>query len=1043
VNFSPFNTPQAARHPIRRYVVVCYRDAWYRYRQVMMLCLLILFCPASVIFAQSPLSQSKTERLYKKGMELIDHANYGAARHEFTEFLAIAPPTDSRRGDAEYYVAFSALGLGHTDGEKLIEQFITNYPANVKSSTAYFDLANFFYNEKNYGKSSQYFKKVNFPALSSDQQNQGHFKWGYALFNQKKADEALEQFNFVKKQGTSYAPAASYYAGFLEYTKGQYDDALTDLKRAELSPSYASIVPYMIANVYYKQGKYDELIQYANSLKGKSDITNAKEIAMLTADAYYFKTDYKNAIDSYEKYLADNPDKAESSLLFRAGYANYALNQNAKAIDYLGKSAAGKDSISYYASYYLGILYLKQGDKPYAMNSFDYARKYLKDKKLIEEATFQFAKVAYDAGKPDLAISEFEKFLAAYPAGAHTTEVKELLAHAYINGNNYNKAIEYIESLSQRSTYIDQAYQKAAYLKGAELFNKEQYPEAVQNFEKSLEYPNDKNFVALASFWNGEAYSIGKKNDEAIANYNRVVSLGTSVDPEILLKTRYGLGYAYFNQQAYDKALFNFKEFVNKGNKSTPNYADGLIRLADCYYVSKQYSDALTYYTRANTIGSADNDYVLLQTGMIDGIQQKYGEARKQFASLIQGYPKSQYRDEAMFQAAQFEIEQGNYQAAVDGLTQLIREASGSKFQPYALMRRAASYFNLKQYDRTINDYAALIKQYPTHPAAQEALLPLQEALNIAGRSGEFEDYLAGFKKANPENQNLEGLEFETGKNLYFDQQYQKAINSLSAFATNYPQSPRVPEGNYYIAESYYRLKDFDKALPIYLQLNSDPAFTLGNRVVGRLAEIQFRKGAHAEAIVNFHKLEKLASNKKEQYNAWSGLMESFYLLAQYDSADVYAKTILDRGNVNAGAQNKASLYLGKTAMARGDFEGAKDEFLNTLNSAQDEYGAEAKYLLGLILYNQKQYKQSYETLVSLNNDFASYEDWVGKSYLLLSDDFVGMNDLFNAKQTLKSLIDRFPQQQVKDEAKRKLKVIEQSEADKQKEIEADTTETN
>lgn len=1003
----------------------------------------VMLFSISNLLAQNPLSQTKTERLYKKGMELIDHANYGAARHVFTDFLSIASPTDSRRGDAEYYIAFAALGLGHTDGEKLIDQFITNYPANIKSATAYYDLANFFYNEKNYSKASLYFKKVNFPALSSDQQNQAHFKWGYSFFNLKKADEALEQFNFVKKQGTSYAPAASYYAGFLEFTKGQYDEALTDLKRAELSPSYASIVPYLIANVYYKQGKYDDLIQYANTLKGKTNLTNAQEISMLTADAYYFKTDYKNAIVSYEKYLADNPDKAESSLLFRAGYANYSLNQNAKAIDYLSKSAAGKDSISYYASYYLGILYLKQGDKPYAMNSFDYARKYQKDRKLVEESTFQFAKVAYDAGKPDQAISEFEKFLVAYPSGLHATEVKELLAQAYINGNNYHKAIEYIESLPQRSQYIDQAYQKATYLKGAELFNKEDYAEAVKNFDKSLEYPNDKNYVALASFWNGESYSVGKKYEEAIVHYNRVVGLGSSVEPDVLLKTRYGLGYAYFNQKVYDKALFNFKEFVNKGSAGTPNYADGLIRLADCYYVSKQYSEALTYYARASAIGSPDNDYVLLQTGVIDGIQRKYAEARKQFTSLIQGYPKSQYRDEAMFQLAQFEIEQGNYQFAADGLTQLIREGTSSKFQPYALIRRAAAYFNLKLYDKTINDYAALIKQFPTHPAAQEALLPLQEALNIAGRSGEFEDYLAGFKKANPENKNIESLEFETGKNLYFDQQYQKAINSLTGFLAAYPQSARIQEGKYYVAESYYRLKDFDRALPIYTELNSDMTFTMGNRVVGRVAELQFKKGNYTDAVNNFHRLEGLAANKKEQYTAWSGLMESFYLLTQYDSADAYARIILEKGNVNAGAQNKASLYLGKTAMARGDNEAAKDEFLNTLNSAQDEYGAEAKYLLAQILYDQKEYKQCYETLVSLNNDFASYNDWVGKSYLLLSDNFVAMNNIFQAKQTLQSLIDNFPLQTVKEEAKRKMKLLEQAEAEKQKKIEADTTETN
>jgi TolA-binding protein len=614
-----------------------------------------------------------------------------------------------------------------------------------------------------------------------------------------------------------------------------------------------------------------------------------------------------------------------------------------------------------------------------------------------------------------------------------------LLAQAYINGNNFHKAIEYIEALPKRNQYIDQAYQKATYLKGAELFNRENYAEAVTYFDKSLQNPADPNYVALASFWRGEAYSIGNKYDEAVSSYQRVVSLGPSVDAETVLKTRYALGYANFNLQEYEKALFSFKEFVNKGNKDTPNYSDGLIRLADCYYVRKQYKDALTYYNQAIAIGSADNDYVLLQTGSINGIQRNYNDARKQFTTLIQSYPKSQYKDDAMFQRAQFDIEQGNYQAAVDGLTQLIREGNGSHFLPYAFMRRGASFFNLKLYDKTIADYTAVLKQFPTHPVAQEALLPLQEALNIAGRSGEFEAYLANHKKANPDNKGLEGLEYETGKNFYFNQQYEKAISSLAAYIVSYPQSSKIQDAKYYLAESHYRLKQYEKALSIYTDLSQDVAFAMGGKVIARLAELEFKLGKYANAISNFHRLEKIASTKKEQYNAWSGLMESFYLQAQYDSSDFYAKLILEKGSVNAGAQNKASLYLGKTALARGDYETAKDEFLNTLNTAQDEYGAEAKYSLGHIFYTQKEYKQCYETLISLNKDFASYTDWVGKSYLLLADNFLAQNDVFNARSTLQSLVDNFPLQLVKEEAKRRLKLIEQADVLKQKELEADT----
>ena len=114
------------------------------------------------------------------------------------------------------------------------------------------------------------------------------------------------------------------------------------------------------------------------------------------------------------------------------------------------------------------------------------------------------------------------------------------------------------------------------------------------------------------------------------------------------------------------------------------------------------------------------------------------------------------------------------------------------------------------------------------------------------------------------------------------------------------------------------------------------------NKVIARIGELQFKSGDFSSAVASYRRLAGLATNKKEQFAAWSGLMESYYLLAAYDSSKRYAQLILDKGNINPGAGNLAALYLGKNAMARGDYETAKDEFLHTLNTAQDEYGASA-----------------------------------------------------------------------------------------------------
>jgi TolA-binding protein len=435
-------------------------------------------------------------------------------------------------------------------------------------------------------------------------------------------------------------------------------------------------------------------------------------------------------------------------------------------------------------------------------------------------------------------------------------------------------------------------------------------------------------------------------------------------------------------------------------------------------------------------LNSPDADYAHLQQGIILVIQRKYSEAGNEF-DRVATYPGSRYAEDALFQRAQLDFEQSNYAPAVMRYSQLINSSKSFRLVPYALTRRAASYYNLKKFDQTANDYITVLDKYPAHPAAQDLLLPLQEALNLSNRSGEFERYLSQFKVANPDAKGIEVVEFETAKNLYFSQNYAGAIDHLSRYVAGYPESPRLSEAKYYQAESYYRLRDFPKALEFYKSVTADAAFTLLGKSVARVAELEFKGGRFEQAVTAFQRLNTLAGNKKEENTAWNGLMESYYLLAKYDSADIFARKLVEQGNINIGSQNKASLFLGKSAMARGDYETAKDEFLSTLNSARDEYGAEAKYSLAEIFYLNHEYKQSNETLIALNTDFVSYTDWVGKSFLLIADNYLANGEVFQSKATLKSLIANFPKQDVKDKAAEKLKAIEKDELLKKEKVDS------
>lgn len=993
--------------------------------------ILICFVVLGVASGQQPLSDSETSRLWQSAHELLEHRDYGGAYQAFTRYIDVSPE-GFQKADAAYYRAFCAVNLYHEDGEKSLEDFIARYPEYPKTATAYYELGSFFYNGKNYAKASECFAKAKFASLSEEQQHIGRFRWGYSLFNQRLLDKSLEQFNAIKAMGGTYGPAASYYAGFIENGSGDYENALKDLQRAETAPAYATVVPVLIMNVYNRQHKDDALIRYGKEALKRENVLEASTISLLTAEALFRKKQYEEALGLYEASFGEStPDRGVS---YRAGQAALALGKDEDALKYFkGAVTAAEDSLSAFASYHVGILYLKRQEKPLALNAFDLARKYSKDPRLSEECLYQAAKLNYELGRADISIQQFESLLKL-PQGSHALEAKELLSQAYVNANNYNKAIEYIEALPSRTPSVDRAYQKATYLKGTELFNKEEYALAVNSFARSLEYPIDKEIESDASFWTGEAYSIGRKYDEAIPFYERALHASLARAHEI----HYALGYAYFNTRNYSKALVQLREFSTKATPAVPNYADGMIRLGDCYYAEKSYADAVTTYRKAALLAPAEADYIHLQTGLCLAVQNRFDEAAREF-DAVKRTAGSRYAEDAMFQRAQLDFEQNRFGNAVTGYTQLISTGKSARLLPYAYVRRASANYNLKNYDATANDYITVLEKYPLHPAAQDLLLPLQEALNLAQRNSEFDKYLAAFKANNPDAKGIESVEFEAGKNSYFSQNYAAAITRLSRYRETYPESARLSEAGYYLAESYYRQKDLNKALEVYYQVDKDQTFSMLSKVVARIAEIEFKQGKYEKALPAFRRLDRIAANKKDQYTAWNGLMDTYYGLAMYDSSDVYARKIIEQGNVNANAQNKASLSLGKSAMARGDYETAKDEFLTTLNLAHDEYGAEAQYLLGEIFYLTKAHKQCYEALLNVNRDFGAYEAWVGKAYLLLADNFLAVGDTFQAKATLKSLIDNFPEETLKATAREKLKKIEEEER-KKATVKTDTT---
>ncbi|UYZ64119.1 tetratricopeptide repeat protein [Hymenobacter weizhouensis] len=990
--------------------------------------------PAAALAQQTQVF-TNDERHFQEGLELFDRGKYGAAQQAFQRYLDLtqrrhAELAPGRTIDAEYYTALTGLYLFRPDAEDRILGFASQNPAHPKAAQAYFELGKFYFDKKDYARAVSYLQKVGPDNLTDEQRAESEFKLGYAYFAQKEFDKAKLQFDRNKQGQHQYRYASAYYAGYLAYRAGDYKGARTDLAVAEQNDAYRPVVPAVMAQIYYKEGDYAGLIDYAaTALKQTPPPQSADEIQLLVGDAYYQQRDFAKAAEYFDKYAAGRK-KIDPEVQYKIGYANFKQGDFKGAIGSLKGVAARRDSLGQNAAYHLGLSYLKTNQKQLALNSFDAARKLSFDKNISENATVRYAQVSYELGNTQEVIAAVRDFPKRFPRSKNQAAVDDILSESFLNSSDYSQALAYLDNLEERSPRLNATYQRVAYLQAATLYNNNRYQEALPVLDKSLKHPQDDALRAAAQVLKGEIYSVGQQYQPAITAYTaaaRTARDGAAAATDFDQKARYGLGYAYYNTKQYDRARQQFQAWLQDpaAKPTDPNYYDVTLRLGDTYYIGKQYAQALEQYDKVIQANAADKDYAYYQKSVTLGLMGRREEASRTLATLLKTAPTSRYADDAVYQQAQLDYEAGAFQPAVEGFSKLIQNRPNSPLIPSALQKRGVAYQNLEQHAKAAEDFKRVLAEYPRTKAAQSAIYSLQESLSAQGKTEEFDQYLATFRQQNPDSKAAQSVEFEAAKSLYLAEKYQQAIPRLESYLKQYPDNALAVDGRYFLADSYLRTGRKADALPRLKAVVEEGKSEFVNRAVGRVADLEFENKNYAEAAKYYTRLREVSQNKREVANAGIGLMKSYFESGDYEGTRRVAQELQAQGGASLNATNLALLYLGKASYRAGNLDQAVAELITAASTAKDESGAEAQYLLAEALYQQKKFPEALDAAYKSNSDFANYDLWLGRAFLLIADVYTAQNEIFQARATLNSIIDnKFPVAEIVEAARQKLAAL-------------------
>ena len=998
--------------------------------------IIILLCSINaIVYGQKTTIYTHENASYNSALELYDKEKYSAAQEKFRIVLKNIDDKKSEIAvNSQYYHALCGLKLFNINAENLLIEFIYSYPESPKVKMAYFHLGRYKFRKKKYGEALYWFAKIDIYDLTDDELAEYHFKMGYSYFKEDELEKASKSFYEIKDADTKYTSPARYYYAHIAYLQKKYESALQTFLSLSDDEKFSPIVPYYITQIYYLQKKYDELIAYAPALLEKAIPKRAAEISRLLGEAYYNTEKFNKAIPYLKRYHKEKPYDANRSDKYQLGYAYYKSDSCDLAIKWFKKAIAKKDSLSQVAHYHLAECYLKTNEKKYAQNSFRIASNLDFDPQIKEDALFSFAKISYELSIHPYndAIVAFEEFINTYPNSTKLNGAYEFLVAVYFTTKNYKAALVSLENIKNMNLKLEEAYQKIAYYRGIELFNNRKYPDAITHFNKSDKYLINNKVKADNSFWRAEANYRLNKYQPAIGEYKKYIFEPEAIAANDVNKAHYSIGYSYFKLKEYNNANEWFRKYVqNAKDENTKTKNDALNRIGDCFFIDKKYKAAIEYYDKAAMLGVDKVDYSLYQSAITNGVIGNYNDKVGLLQTLINRKERSHLLDDAIFHLGktQYEIlnETGN---ALANFQLLIQNHPNSPYLSQALIKEGLIYYNRKEDDNALIAFKRVVNDYPKTNESNEAIIQIKKIYIDKGELATYESYLTSIGGADSAAQVMDADYYEVAENSYMNGNCIKAVSELSNYLEKYPNGTYKLNAHFYKADCEYRSGFENEALLDFNYVIDQPKNKFTETALLKTAEIYLNLGNTEEALDIYNKLEYLADIPANTFKAQVEQMRLNSQLNNYDECIKYCQLIINKDIDDANLITESHLLYGKATLAKDDYNVAMKEF-STAASSANKFGVEAKYNVAYILHLRGEYDNCESEVFSLIKKFPSYGYWIGKSLILLADNYVAKEDLFQAKVALNNVIDNSKFPELVDTANEKLTIIEQTESAK------------
>lgn len=960
--------------------------------------------------AQQSSVYTHSDVLFDQGKDLYHQGKFAASYRKMEEFLNRGEQlTASQVHDASFFCAANAFELRHDNSEVLIHAFLKRYPYTTFADELQYMLGLLRYEAGDYPAALEQFELVKPSRLGKRYRTSYTFAQGYSFIKTEQFARASQNFSSLKDEKSPVQTDAVYYYAYSEYQLKNYEAALPEFQKVERVAKYREDVTYYLFQLYYHSGATDSLqVKSEYLLKNYPNHPNNSEVYRIKGEIAYNEKKYTEAIDYLKRYesMATRILRHSSYLM---GMSLMRTNRYNSAIPYLQQVTTEEDGLTENAYLHLGHCFVKINDKVNARLAFEAVLRTRFDAKVREEAMLNYALTTYETTSAfGESISAFEQFLAEYPNSRGAYNVKSYLASAYMASRNYELAYESIQKIKEPNDKILEAKQYILFQLGSEAFTQNRFDKAVEFFNLSLKEKQSELFAAEALYWRSESYYRLDKLTNSISDLRAFLANPEARKSKNYVMGHYSMGYAHFRNQNFREARRFFELYMNlEKNKTSDIFADAMSRVGDCYFYERDFTNAELLYSRAANLSKNTGDYALFQSAYVAGLQKKYSTKISRMNSLVDSYPNSSYVDDALYEIGRAYLMIDNEAEALKTYRRLLATQAGTPVSRKAALEIGMIYLNQDKLSEAITAYKAVIAGYP---GSVEAFTALESLENIYIEVNDVPAYLEYTKSLNMNVTGLsagrqDSISYVAAEKQYMNGNYTQAATGFRSYLQNYCAGGRFcTNAQYYLADSYYKANDAQRALEEFRKLLNITGNQYMEEALMRCAEISFDKKDFGTALTYFRQFEQAAQSSERKNMARLGVLRSAYQIKDYTLTISGADAVIDDARSTTEMKTEARHLRAKANILSGKSNLAMDDLKVLSVDTRTEQGAEAKYLLANLYFEQKSFALAEKEVQDFARVNTPYQYWLARSFIVLADVYIAQKNDFQAKQYLLSL---------------------------------------